>query len=213
MPIRLYDASIPVFHRYLNRLLNLVDTAEKHVRSRALDDKEILEARLAPDMLPFETQVRIAANFALRACFPLAGQPVPPYGEFPASFDGLRACLARASALLATRWNLNSSIPASRVLSKARPETRWFRCPPPSSFSTMRCLISSSTSRWPTPPCAAVAFRSGKPISTVFTPINTGLRASVYGHLHCQTLCTPGMTYENQGIVRISTQIGFSPVA
>jgi uncharacterized protein len=116
MTIRLYDASIPVFHRYLNRLLNLVDTAEKHVRSRALDDKEILEARLAPDMLPFETQVRIAANFALRACFPLAGQPLPPYGEFPVSFNGLRACLARASALLATLEPEQFNTSESRVI-------------------------------------------------------------------------------------------------
>ena len=100
MPISLYDASIPVFLRYLDRLRGLVDAAEAHVRAAGLDASEILDARLAPDMLPFETQVRIAANFALRASFPLARQEVPPYGEFPITFAGLRACIDRAAALL-----------------------------------------------------------------------------------------------------------------
>lgn len=116
MPIVFHEASIPVFRRYLDRLLGLVDAAEKHVRSRALDDAEILEARLAPDMLPFETQVKIAANFTLRSSFPLAGQDVPPYGEFPVSFAGLRACLARASALLATLEPVQFESCASRVI-------------------------------------------------------------------------------------------------
>jgi len=100
MPIALYDASIPVFLRYLDRLRGLVDRAEAHVRTKGLDVSEIMGARLAPDMLPFETQVRIAANFALRASFPLARQEVPPYGEFPATFAGLRTCITRAEALL-----------------------------------------------------------------------------------------------------------------
>lgn len=100
MSINLYDASVPVFVRYLNRLDGLVDIAESHAGAHPLAPPAILDARLAPDMLPFETQVRIAAHFALRASFPLAGQEVPPYGEFPATFDGLHAHIARAIALL-----------------------------------------------------------------------------------------------------------------
>lgn len=100
MSIALYDASIPVFRRYLARLSDLVDRAETHARSHGIDAAELLNARLAPDMLPFETQVRIAANFTLRATYPLAGRDVPPYGEFAVSFDGLRQCIARALGLI-----------------------------------------------------------------------------------------------------------------
>ena len=102
IPIGLYDASIPVFLRYLERLAGLVDAAESHVRSREMDAAELLTARLALDMLPFETQVRIAANFALRACFPLAGRDIPPYGELEVSFAGLRECIARAVDLVSS---------------------------------------------------------------------------------------------------------------
>ena len=120
MPISLYESSIPVFLRYLDRLRGLVDKAEIHVQSAGLDVSEIMSARLAPDMLPFETQVRIAANFALRASFPLARLEVPPYGEFPATFAGLRACIARAVALLgsleATQFEDNSEGGTSCIL-------------------------------------------------------------------------------------------------
>ncbi|HEX6707836.1 MAG TPA: DUF1993 domain-containing protein [Albitalea sp.] len=91
----LHQASVPVFLRYLDRLAALVDAAESHADAPAL-----LQARLAPDMLPFEMQVRIAANFALRTCFPLAGQSIPPYGEFPATFDGLRSGIAQVAQRL-----------------------------------------------------------------------------------------------------------------
>jgi hypothetical protein len=96
----LYQASVPVFLRFLERLSGLLDIAQSHAGAQGLPAPRILGARLAPDMLPFEAQVQIASNFALRACLPLAGQAVPPYGEFPATFDGLRARIARAVAVV-----------------------------------------------------------------------------------------------------------------
>ena len=100
MPLSLYDASAPVFLRYLAHLLGLVAKAEHVAKERGISPSELLEAKLAPDMLSFERQVAIAANFTLRAAFPLAGEPVPPEGEFPASFEGLRARIDSASLLL-----------------------------------------------------------------------------------------------------------------
>lgn len=96
----MYQDSLPVFLRYLDRLSELVDVAEAHVQSQRLEPSSLLDARLAPDMLPFEVQVQIAANFALRACFPLAGEDIPPYGDFPATFEGLRARITRVLGLL-----------------------------------------------------------------------------------------------------------------
>ena len=96
----MYQTSLPVFLRYLDRLSDLVNVAEAHVQAQRPEASSLLDARLAPDMLPFEVQVQVAANFALRACFPLAGEDIPPYGDFPATFDGLRARIARVIDLL-----------------------------------------------------------------------------------------------------------------
>ncbi|WP_292937014.1 DUF1993 domain-containing protein [Noviherbaspirillum sp.] len=95
-----YDASVPVFVRYLERTSGLVSVAASHARATGRSPHEILEARLVSGMLPFQSQVEIAANFSLRTCFPLVGQAVPPYGEFPSTLEGLCARLARASAMV-----------------------------------------------------------------------------------------------------------------
>lgn len=94
MPMSLYDASVPVFLRYLERLDGLVAIAGAHE-----DAPQLLNARLAPDMHAFSSQVQIAAGFALRACFPLAGQAVPSWDE-ARSFGDLRARIASVVALL-----------------------------------------------------------------------------------------------------------------
>ncbi len=102
MSVSLYYASIPVFLRYLERVDGLVAAAESHANSHRVDVADLLRASIAPDMLPFGTQVEIACNFALRACFPLAGKPVPPYGEFPATAQGLHLRIAYVVGLLQT---------------------------------------------------------------------------------------------------------------
>lgn len=90
----LHTASVPVFRRYIVR------TAEWLGRAQAHGGDELLGARLAPDMLPLESQVAIAAHFALRATYPLAGLPVPPFGDAPATWTGLSARLQRVMQLL-----------------------------------------------------------------------------------------------------------------
>lgn len=94
----LHALSVPVFARYLAQLDGLVVLAERHARANGLADAAVLQARLAPDMLPFGPQVTTAAYLALRACCPLAGRPVPPFdalfGTTPDTLDGLRQRLA-----------------------------------------------------------------------------------------------------------------------
>ncbi|WP_026792314.1 DUF1993 family protein [Pleomorphomonas oryzae] len=92
--ISLHDISVPVFGRYLNRLDGLVLIAAAYVADRDLPQEALLQSRLAPDMLPFEAQVRIAARFPLRALGPLV--PRLPDFDFPeaASFADLRADIA-----------------------------------------------------------------------------------------------------------------------
>ena len=94
----LWQASVPVFLRYLGRLRGWLDLTQAH--APGADAEALLDARLADDMNPFDTQVVIAANFALRACHPLAGLPLPSAGARGAGFDGLRDLIDRVSAML-----------------------------------------------------------------------------------------------------------------
>lgn len=96
----LFTASILVFRRYLRQLGSLLDTAQ--AQSGIDGTATMLDTRLAPDMLPLRVQVEVVCNFALRASFPLAGQPVPDYGHFSNDVDGLRARMQNTLALLDT---------------------------------------------------------------------------------------------------------------
>ena len=100
MPLSLYDASVPVFLRYLERLGGMLDATEHFAKVHERSTAELLAARLAPDMLPLATQVVIAVNFTLRAAFPLVGEAVPPPRAFSGTIEGLRAQIAHASTLL-----------------------------------------------------------------------------------------------------------------
>ena len=111
----LYIASVPVFRRYLGRLALLVGAAEQHASRTATAEADLMAARLAPDMLPFDKQVEIAANFALRACFPLTGRPVPPFGDFPASFAGLRARIVHVTGLIEALDAAEFAAPAEQL--------------------------------------------------------------------------------------------------
>ena len=101
MPLSLHAASVPVFRRYLEQLSSLVQIGEAHCHRCEQDPSDLLQARLADDMLPFYKQVEVAVNFSFRVCYPLAGLPIPDYVGYELSFEGLQSYISRGLALLA----------------------------------------------------------------------------------------------------------------
>lgn len=92
MTPNLHDAAILPARMALSRAGHLLDLAAASGAPVAL-----LSARLAPDMMNAAGQIRTTGGFALRAAFPLAGQPLPR-GTFADDLRGLRAGLAFAGA-------------------------------------------------------------------------------------------------------------------
>jgi hypothetical protein len=92
--LTIHEASVPVFARDLGQLSAMLALAERHAAGHGLHPSALLQARLSPSMYPLAKQVQIAAGFALRACAPLAGLAVPPWGEPDESFDGLQLRIA-----------------------------------------------------------------------------------------------------------------------
>ena len=100
----LYTACVPPLLRHLAALERVL-AAVAALPTPARD--AVLQARLAPDMLPFAAQVRTAARFAVRAACPLAGQPLPPPPAEPGPgappqvvLDGLQPAVDAARAAL-----------------------------------------------------------------------------------------------------------------
>lgn len=71
------------------------------VQAQGPQGAALLQARLAADMLPLQAQAETATHLALRIGCPLAGRPVPDFGDFGPGLDGLQQRVARARAVLA----------------------------------------------------------------------------------------------------------------
>ncbi len=100
MSISMYSAGIPVIVRYLNNLSAILDKAAAHCAARKIDPSVIINFRLSPDMLPFSRQIQIATDIVKGGASRLAGAEVPSYTDTEASFDDLKARIAKTVAHL-----------------------------------------------------------------------------------------------------------------
>lgn len=102
MPISLYDAIVPSQRQIIGAIDRLLDKAAAHCSERDVAESDLIEARLAPDMLPFGYQVKSVAEHSQGAIEAVrAGVYSPSLEPWPTSFAGLRAKLAAANAFLA----------------------------------------------------------------------------------------------------------------
>jgi hypothetical protein len=90
MTISMHSASVPLFNRQLGAMLAWLDKAEAHAAARNFDANNYLQLRLAPDMLPFVAQIRIASDSAKACVARLAGQEAPKFVDNEASIADLR---------------------------------------------------------------------------------------------------------------------------
>jgi uncharacterized protein len=108
MPITLSSASLPVFRTTLANLNHCMGKAEAYAAARKFDVNVLVGARLAPDMLPFAAQIRIACDAAKLGTARIAGLEAPRYEDNEATFAELRARIAKTLDYLAT-------VPAERI--------------------------------------------------------------------------------------------------
>ena len=101
MSFSLYDATIPNYLQLLGAVAGLIDKAEAWCTEHGHAPEEIIQARLAPDMLPFAYQVKSAAVHSIGAIEGVrAGVFSPDRAPAPADFAGLRARIAQATQAL-----------------------------------------------------------------------------------------------------------------
>jgi hypothetical protein len=108
MAISMYSASVPIFVRMLKNLSHCIDKAAAYAEAKKFEPAVLVESRLAPDMLPFRTQVQIACDAAKFGVARLAGTEAPKFADDETTFDALKARIAKTIDFL-------QSVPAASV--------------------------------------------------------------------------------------------------
>ena len=100
MPISMYTVSVPVFTQHLNGLAAVLDKAAAHAAARKINEADVLNMRLAPDMFPLVRQVRAATDHACSAAGRLSGKELPKFANDEATFAQLKDRIAKTIEFL-----------------------------------------------------------------------------------------------------------------
>ena len=115
MTLSLYDATIPSNLQILRAVDRLLDKAEAFCTETGLAPAGLIDAKLAPDMLPFGYQVKSCAEHSVGGIAGVrAGSYSPDLELWPTDFAGLHAKLHAAIAELEAidRTEFNSLVEA-----------------------------------------------------------------------------------------------------
>src|SRR5882757_585626 len=102
MAISMYDATIPVLIRGLGILDEYLDRAAAFAVDNKIDPKVLVNARLAPDMLPLSGQVQRASDTSKGAIPRLTDLQAPGFADTEATLEDLKKRIADTVAFLKT---------------------------------------------------------------------------------------------------------------
>jgi hypothetical protein len=100
--MNLYDATIPVFTKFLGNLERWLDKAVKHAEHRKFDPEVFVQQRLAPDMFPLSGQIQAACDTMKYAAARMTGKEPPSHPDTEKTLADLRARIATCRAYLET---------------------------------------------------------------------------------------------------------------
>ena len=101
MGISLYDVSVAGFLQTLTAVSGFLDKGAAHLGGKEGALAEMVDMRIAPDMLPFRFQIVSVVHHSRGAIEGVkAGQFSPPAGPGPSDYAGLQALVADAITTL-----------------------------------------------------------------------------------------------------------------
>lgn len=118
MMLSLYDISIPALVRGLENISHQVDKGIAHARESGMDPAELVQARLAPDMLTFAGQVQRASDTAKFGAARLSGGQAPSFADDETTLEALQARIARTVEYL-------RSVPAEAIAGQEARDVRF----------------------------------------------------------------------------------------
>ncbi|WP_418128428.1 DUF1993 domain-containing protein [Variovorax sp. 375MFSha3.1] len=102
MALSMYDLSVPVFTRGLGRLTHILDKSLAHAKANGIDPAELVDARLAPDMLTLAGQIQRASDASKLGTARIAGVTAPSFPDEEKTWDDLVARIAKTQDFLVT---------------------------------------------------------------------------------------------------------------
>ena len=85
------DSTVPA----LKTLSELLDKGLAHATAKKFEPSVLVDARLAPDMLPLNKQVQIACDMVKNGCARLAGAEAPRFEDTEVTIEELKARIAK----------------------------------------------------------------------------------------------------------------------
>lgn len=100
MPFSIYDITVPVFQRGFATLSAILEKGRAHAEAGGIDPADLVEARLAEDMLPLSGQVQRASDTAKACVARLTGLAAPSLPDEERSFAELQARIEKTLAYI-----------------------------------------------------------------------------------------------------------------
>jgi hypothetical protein len=100
MQASMYSLSVPVFVKTLGNLSAILAKGAAFAEQRKIDPAVLLAMRLAPDMFPLTSQVRLACDFAKGTTARLAGDEPPKYEDNETTIAELQARIEKTIAFV-----------------------------------------------------------------------------------------------------------------
>jgi uncharacterized protein len=102
MTTTLTSATLPVFNAGLTNLAHCLNKAAANAEQRGFSPDAFVSLRLAPDMLPFASQIRIACDAAKNGTARVSGLEAPRFADDETTFAQLQERISKTLAWLAT---------------------------------------------------------------------------------------------------------------
>lgn len=100
--MNLYDATVPIFTKFLTNLEGWLDKAVAHAEAKKFDPERFVQFRLAPDQYALVGQIQGACDQAKYTVAKLTGQAPPSHPDTETTLAELRARIKTVLAYLAT---------------------------------------------------------------------------------------------------------------
>jgi hypothetical protein len=100
MAISMHQASVPQFKKMFNNLSSILKKGAEFAADKKIDEKVLVEFRLAPDMLPLAKQVQIACDQVKMGMSRLSGVEAPKHADTETTFAQLQDRITQTIAFI-----------------------------------------------------------------------------------------------------------------